>query len=96
MTPLGKSTLVQVGSIEALILLLSFQTGDRQKVGGRAIESSGEMAKTAFFAADQDEGAQRGSGRPIPPLVSEIQAATTNAGTKPQGDLTRDFLALSY
>jgi hypothetical protein len=54
------------------------------------------MVKTAFFAADQDEGAQRGSGRPIPPLVSEIQAATTNAGTKPQGDLTRDFLALSY
>jgi hypothetical protein len=26
MAPLGKSTLVQVGSIEALILLLSFQT----------------------------------------------------------------------
>src|ERR1700731_933470 len=53
------------------------------------------MVKTAFFAADQDEGAQRGSRRPIPPLVSEIQAATTNAGTKPQGGLTPDFLALS-
>jgi hypothetical protein len=53
------------------------------------------MVKTAFFAADQDEGAQRGSGRPIPPLVSEIQAATTNTGTKPQGGLTPDFLALS-
>jgi len=53
------------------------------------------MVKTAFFTADQDEDAQRGSGRPIPPLVSEIQAATTNGGTKPQGDLTPDFLALS-
>ena len=53
------------------------------------------MVKTAFFAADQDEGAQRGSGRPIPPLVTEIQAATTNTGTKPQGGLTPDFLALS-
>src|SRR6202040_2325126 len=47
------------------------------------------------FAADQDEGAQRGFGRPIPPLVSEIQAATTNAGARPQGGLTPDFLALS-
>ena len=46
------------------------------------------MVKTAFFAADRDEGAQRGSGRPIPPLVTEIQAATTNTGTKPQGGLT--------
>ena len=53
------------------------------------------MVKTAFFAADRDEGAQRGSGRPIPPLVTEIQAATTNTGTKPQGGLTPDFLALS-
>src|SRR5271166_5764793 len=53
------------------------------------------MVKTAFFAADQDEGAQRGSGRPIPPLVSEIQAATTNAGARPQGGLTPDFLTLS-
>ena len=52
------------------------------------------MVKTAFFAADQDEGAQRGSGRPIPPLVTEIQAATKNTGTK-QGGLTPDFLALS-
>ena len=44
------------------------------------------------FAADQDEGAQRGSGRGIPPLVSEIQAATTNAGTRAQGGLTPDLL----
>jgi hypothetical protein len=47
------------------------------------------------FVADQDKGAQRGFGRPIPPLVSEIQAATTNAGARPQGGLTPDFLALS-
>ena len=47
------------------------------------------------FAADQDEGTQRGSGRPIPPLVSEIQAATTNAGTRAQGGLTPDLLTLS-
>src|SRR5260221_4142311 len=47
------------------------------------------------FAADQDEGPQRGSGRPIPPLVSEIQAATTNAGARPQGGLTPDLLTLS-
>jgi hypothetical protein len=47
------------------------------------------------FAADQDEGAQRGSGGPIPPLVSKIQTATTNAGARTQGGLTPDFLALS-
>ena len=41
-----------------------------------------------------DEGPQRGSGRPIPPLVSKIQVATTNAA-RAQGGLTPDFLALS-
>ena len=55
-----------------------------------------DAARGPSFAADQDEGPQRGSGRPIPPLVSEIQAATTNAGARAQGDLTPDFLALSY
>src|SRR5271170_2161183 len=45
--------------------------------------------------SSQDKGAQRGFGRPILPLVSEIQAATTNAGARPQGGLTPDFLALS-
>src|SRR5271165_3424207 len=44
------------------------------------------------FAADQDEGPQRGSGRPIPPLVSKIQVATTNAGARAEGGLTPDFL----
>ena len=29
------------------------------------------------------------------PLVSEIQAATTNAGARAEGGLTPDFLALS-
>ena len=43
----------------------------------------------------QDEGPQRGSGRPIPPLVSKIQVATTNAGARAEGGLTPDFLALS-
>jgi hypothetical protein len=42
-----------------------------------------------------DEGLQRGSGRPIPPLVSKFQIATTKAGAKAQGGLTPDFLALS-
>src|SRR5208337_5044301 len=49
----------------------------------------------APFAADKDKGPQRGSGRPIPPLVSKIQVATTNAGARAQGGLTPDFLALS-
>jgi hypothetical protein len=48
-----------------------------------------------LLPADLDEGPQRGSGRPVPPLVSEIQAATTTAGTRAQGGLTPDFLALS-
>ena len=34
---------------------------------------------------------QRGSGRPIPPLVSKIQAATTNAGARAQCGLTPTF-----
>src|SRR5271166_3074780 len=49
----------------------------------------------APFAADKDKGPQRGSGRPIPPLVSKIQVATTNAGARAEGGLTPDFLALS-
>ena len=35
------------------------------------------------------------AGRPIPPLVSKIQVATTNAGARAQSGLTPDFLALS-
>jgi hypothetical protein len=54
-----------------------------------------DAARGSSFAADQDEGPQRGSGRPIPPLVSEIQVATTNVGTSAQGGLTPNFLALS-
>ena len=54
-----------------------------------------DAARGASFAADQDDGPQRGSGRPIPPLVSKIQVATTNAGARAQGGLTPDFLALS-
>src|SRR5208282_5123444 len=54
-----------------------------------------DAARGASFAPDQDEGPQRGSGRPIPPLVSKIQVATTNAGARAQGGLTPDFLALS-
>jgi hypothetical protein len=44
-----------------------------------------DAARGPSFAADQDEGPQRGSGRPIPPLVSKIQVATTNAGARAQG-----------
>ena len=54
-----------------------------------------DAARGASFAADQDEGPQRGSGRPIPPLVSKIQVPTTNAGARAQGGLTPNFLALS-
>src|SRR5260370_42617723 len=54
-----------------------------------------DAARGPSFAADQDEGPQRGSGRPIPPLVSKIQVATTNAGARARGGLTPDFLALS-
>src|SRR5271166_1060087 len=54
-----------------------------------------DAARGASFAADQDEGSQRGSGRPIPPLVSKIQVTSTNAGARAQGGLTPDFLALS-
>jgi hypothetical protein len=55
-----------------------------------------DAARGASFAADQDEGPQGGSGRPIPPLVSKIQVTTTNAGARAQGGLTPDFLALSF
>jgi hypothetical protein len=48
-----------------------------------------------FILICRTKGDIRGSGRPIPPLVSEIQVATTNAGTRAQGGLTPDFLALS-
>src|SRR5580704_1473035 len=54
-----------------------------------------DAARGPSFTADKDEGPQRGSGRPIPPLVSKIQVATTNAGAKAEGGLTPDFLALS-
>src|ERR1700739_869586 len=54
-----------------------------------------DAARGASFAADQDEGPQRGSGRPIPPLVFKIQVPTTNAGARAQGGLTPNFLALS-
>src|SRR5271166_6797169 len=54
-----------------------------------------DAARGPSFAADQDEGPQQGSGRPIPPLVSKIQVATTNAGARAEGGLTPDFLALS-
>src|SRR5271166_5384130 len=50
----------------------------------------------ASFAADKDEGPQRGSGRPILPLVSKIQVTSTNSGARAQGGLTPDFLALSF
>jgi hypothetical protein len=41
---------------------------------------------------DADEvGPQRGSGRRIPPLVSKIQIATTNAVARARGGLTSDF-----
>src|SRR5260370_10605246 len=54
-----------------------------------------DAARGPSFAADQDEGPHRGSGRRMPPLVSEIEAATTNAGARAEGGLTPDFLALS-
>ena len=56
----------------------------------RLASQGATQSKTAL-----DEGLQRGSGRPIPPLVSKFQIATTKAGAKAQGGLTPDFLALS-
>jgi hypothetical protein len=61
----------------------------------KKIADAMDAARGASFAADQDEGSQPGSRRPIPQLVSKIQVATTNAGTTAQGGLTPDFLALS-
>jgi hypothetical protein len=54
-----------------------------------------DAARGPSFAADQDEGSQRGSRRPVPPLVPKIQVTTTNEGARAQGGLTPDFLALS-
>jgi hypothetical protein len=80
---------------------------ERQKVGGRAIRvvcqqtirqktaDAVDAARGPSFAADQDEGSQRGPRRPIPPLVPKIQVTTTNEGARAQGGLTPDFLALS-
>src|SRR5258708_20075124 len=55
-----------------------------------------DATRSPSFAADQDEGPQRRSGRSIPPLVSEIQATTANAEARAQGRLTPDLLTLSY
>jgi hypothetical protein len=44
-----------------------------------------------IFCCRPGRGPQLGSGRPIPPLVSKIQVATTNAGTRAQGCLTQTF-----
>jgi hypothetical protein len=54
-----------------------------------------DATRGASFAADKDEGPQRGSGRPIPPLVPKIQVATSNAGARAEDGLTPDFLSLS-
>jgi hypothetical protein len=68
-----------------------------QVVSRRFVQAADAMDPTGrpSFAADQDEGPQRGFGRPIPPLVSKIQAATTDSGARSKGGLTPDFLALS-
>ena len=44
---------------------------------------------------DQDEGSQRGSRRPIPPLVPKFQITTTNEGAERKAAGPPDFLALS-
>ena len=49
-----------------------------------------------LFATDQDEGPERRTGQGVPPVVPEIQTATTNAGTRAKGRLTPDLLTLSY
>src|SRR5271165_6211317 len=55
--------------------IAGWTAGERQKVGGRAIRADAvDAARGASFAADQDEGPQRGSGRPIPPLVSKFRS----------------------
>jgi len=49
------------------------------------------------LSTDKESVIRRASSQDslIPPLVSEIQAATTNAGTRAQGGLTPDLLTLS-
>ena len=56
---------------------------------------NGRCAGPIFCCRQGRGSAERGSGRPIPPLVSKIQVATTNAGARAEGGLTPDFLALS-
>src|SRR5271166_376664 len=73
---------------------VDYQPSGQQTIRQEAADAV-DAAWGPSFAADQDEGTQRGSGRPILPLVSEIQAATTNAGTRAQGGLTPDLLTLS-
>src|SRR4029077_10127395 len=70
------------------------QPSSQQAIRQKATDAV-DATRGPSFAADQEESPQRGSGEPIPPLVSEIQAATTNAGARTQGGLTPDFLALS-
>src|ERR1700719_2377337 len=70
------------------------QPGGQQTIRQETADAV-DAARGPSFAADQDQGPQRGSGRPIPPLVSKIQVAATNAGARAQGGLTPDFLALS-
>ena len=62
---------------------------------GALFTYEGGLGCCVSVATNQDEGPQRGSGRPIPPLVSKIQVTSTNAGARAQGGLTPDFLVLS-
>jgi hypothetical protein len=70
------------------------QPGGQQTIRQEAADAV-DATRGPSFAADQDESPQRGSGRPIPPLASKIQVATTNEGSRAQGDLTPEFLTLS-
>jgi hypothetical protein len=62
---------------------------------GPRLQQKMDATRGPSFAADQDEGSQRGSRRPIPPLVPKVQVTTTNEGARAQGGLTPDFMALS-
>src|SRR5579863_111116 len=78
----------------ALLVLfdvLAHLSEDNHKETSQTVDAT----RCPSFAADQDEGARSGSGRRVPPLVSEIQATITGADDRTKGSLTPDLLTHS-
>jgi hypothetical protein len=80
-----------MGIVFLLLLLAQFEPEPRF---GVSVLQEQQLAGT-ISSTPKPTSPQRGSGRPIPPLASKIQVATTNEGSRAQGDLTpRVFDAL--